>query len=37
MFAVATEVFFEKPRQLKKKEPALYATLVKFYGHDPAA
>lgn len=37
MFAVATEVFFEKPRQLHKREPALYAALVRFYGHDPLA
>jgi hypothetical protein len=35
-FAVATEVFFEKPRQLAKREPALYAALVQFYGFDPA-
>lgn len=34
-FAVATEVFFEKPRQLAKKEPVLYAVLAKFYGFDP--
>lgn len=37
MFAVATEVFFEKPRQLKKKEPSLYEALSRFYGHDPAS
>ena len=36
-FAVATEVFFEKPRQLKDREPALYAALAKFYRLDPAA
>lgn len=36
MFAVATEVFFEKPRQLKRKEPALYAELARFYRCDPA-
>lgn len=35
-FAVATEVFFEKPRQLARKEPALYAALARFYGFDPA-
>jgi Mlc titration factor MtfA (ptsG expression regulator) len=35
-FAVATETFFEKPRQLKKKHPELYAELCGFYGQDPA-
>jgi MtfA peptidase len=35
-FAVATEVFFEKPHHLKKREPALYASLVKFYRVDPS-
>ena len=34
-FAVATETFFEKPRQLKKKEPDLYAELKDFYKVDP--
>lgn len=34
-FAVATEVFFEKPRQLSQKEPALFRALTKFYGFDP--
>lgn len=34
-FAVATEVFFEKPRHLHRREPALYAALVGFYGFDP--
>ena len=34
-FAVASESFFEKPRQLKKKHPELYEEL-KFYFHtDP--
>lgn len=36
-FAVATETFFEKPRQLKKKQPELYAELEAFYRLDPAA
>lgn len=36
-FAVATEVFFEKPRQLKKKQPELYAELNAFYKLDPAS
>ena len=35
-FAVATESFFEKPRQMKKHTPDLYAELVRFYGQDPA-
>jgi Mlc titration factor MtfA (ptsG expression regulator) len=34
-FAVATEAFFEKPRQLKKKQPTLYAELKDFYQLDP--
>lgn len=36
-FAVATETFFEKPKQLKKKHPALYAELQTFYQLDPAS
>ena len=36
-FAVATETFFEKPRQLKKKAPDLYAELKGFYKVDPVA
>ncbi|MEP2777665.1 MAG: M90 family metallopeptidase [Luteolibacter sp.] len=35
-FAVATETFFEKPRQLRKKRPELYAEMQGFYGVDPA-
>lgn len=34
-FAVATETFYEKPQQLKKKYPELYAQLVSYYGVDP--
>ncbi len=34
-FAVATETFFEKPRQLRKKTPHLYAELREFYNVDP--
>jgi len=34
-FAVATESFFEKPRQLKKYTPDLYDELRRFYGFDP--
>ena len=36
-FAVATEAFFEKPIQLKKKHPELYEELKSFYGQDPEA
>lgn len=34
-FAVATEAFFEKPRQLRGKKPDLYEVLADFYGVDP--
>lgn len=36
-FAVVTEMFFEKPLQLRKRHPELYAELVAFYAQDPAA
>jgi Mlc titration factor MtfA (ptsG expression regulator) len=36
-FAVVTEMFFEKPGQLKKRHPELYAELAAFYKQDPAA
>ena len=35
-FAVATECFFEKARQLKEKHPELYEELRIFYRQDPA-
>lgn len=35
-FAVATETFFEKPKQLHRDRPELYAELARFYGLDPA-
>jgi MtfA peptidase len=35
-FAVATEAFFEKPRQMKEKTPDLYEEMKRFYGWDPA-
>ena len=35
-FAVATECFFEKGSQLKKKHPELYEELRLFYRQDPA-
>ena len=34
-FAVSTETFFEKPRQLEEKHPELYGQLKRFYGLDP--
>ena len=36
VFAVATEAFFEKPRQMRKHTPELYAELERFYRRDPA-
>ncbi|MDH3973412.1 MAG: zinc-dependent peptidase [Deltaproteobacteria bacterium] len=36
-FAVATETFFEKPEQLKKKHAELYHELESFYKVDPVA
>ena len=35
-FAVATEVFFEKPGIMKRRAPDLYQELHQFYGFDPA-
>ena len=35
-FAVATEFFFEKPGELRKVHPDLYAELKQFYQQDPA-
>lgn len=34
-FAVATETFFEKPAQLFRRRPELYAEMMKYYGLDP--
>ena len=34
-FAVATETFFEKPHQLYKRRPELYAELSQYYQLDP--
>ena len=36
-FAVATEAFFEKPRQMKRKRSDLYEVLQGYFGQDPAA
>jgi Mlc titration factor MtfA (ptsG expression regulator) len=35
-FAVVTEYFFEKPRELQQKHPELYQQLKEFYQQDPA-
>ena len=35
-FATATEAFFEKPKQLRKKTPELYNELQSYYRQDPA-
>jgi MtfA peptidase len=35
-FAVATETFFERPRRLRSRHPALYSQLKEFYRQDPA-
>lgn len=34
-FAVATETFFEKPRQMQKRHPELYDELREYYQLDP--
>jgi Mlc titration factor MtfA (ptsG expression regulator) len=34
-FAVATETFFEKSKQMKKKHPELYDELKNYYKLDP--
>lgn len=36
-FAVASESFFEKPIQMKKRLPELYKQLETFYNTDPAS
>ena len=36
-FAVVTEAFFERPRAMRAKQPALYAQLAAFYRQDPAS
>ncbi len=35
-FAVSTECFFEKPRQMQRKHAELYALLKSYYRQDPA-
>ena len=34
-FAVATETFFERPKQMKLSHPELYEELKSYYGLDP--
>ena len=34
-FAVSTETFYEKPKQLKERYPELYDQLSSYYGVDP--
>ena len=36
-FAIASEAFFEAPRELRRRYPELYAQFVLFYRQDPAA
>jgi hypothetical protein len=36
-FAVVTEFFFEKPRELLEKHPVIYQQLLAFYQQDPAS
>ncbi len=36
-FAVVTEFFFEKPKELKESHPELYNELKRFYQQDPAS
>ncbi len=36
-FAVATEFFFERPREMRARHPELYTQLAGFYKQDPAA
>ncbi|HWM26217.1 MAG TPA: M90 family metallopeptidase [Chthoniobacterales bacterium] len=35
-FAVATEAFFERPRELRGRHPELYAALGQYFRQDPA-
>lgn len=36
-FAVATEAFFEKSKQMYARHPELYAVMSEYYGQDPAS
>jgi MtfA peptidase len=35
LFAVAVEVFFERPRHLRARDPELYRMLAGYFGQDP--
>src|SRR5687768_16848574 len=35
-FAIVTEAFFERPRELRQRHPELYAALGQFFRQDPA-
>lgn len=35
-FAVVTELFFERPHEMRERHPDLYAQLSLFYNQDPA-
>jgi Mlc titration factor MtfA (ptsG expression regulator) len=35
-FAVATEAFFEQPRDLKEEHPGLFEQLTNYFGCDPS-
>ena len=35
-FAVVTEVFFTRPRELRARIPDLYAVFANYYAQDPA-
>ena len=36
-FAVATEAFFERPAEMRRRHAELYAVLARFYRQDPAS
>ena len=36
-FAVVTEVFFQRPRALRRRHPDLYGIMSRYYRYDPAA
>ena len=36
-FAVVTEAFFERPRAMRHRHPALYQVMKDFFAQDPAA
>jgi Mlc titration factor MtfA (ptsG expression regulator) len=36
-FAVVTEAFFERPHALRRRHPALYEEVARFYRQDPAS